>query len=97
MKKDKSKKITTSDEFNRKYEKYLENESFYGLAINHPGVVAYLDKEFAKEIESNSDFVYSQIKLKFGAVRVYTNSNKNIQWATVINELLTNDIIPKEK
>lgn len=55
--------MKTSDEFNEKYSKYLE-ERFLGLQLNNVEVIEYLDKEFKKLIKI-PDFKYSQIKSKF--------------------------------
>ena len=76
----------TTEEFNKKYSAYLE-ERFYGLAISHPEVVEYLDKEFENEIERNPEFQYSQIKMKFGSSRVYTNSGKSSEWESEIDRI----------
>jgi hypothetical protein len=59
----------TSFEFNEKYKDYLE-VGHYGLAINIPEVVQYLDEEF-KELIKIPFFKYSQIKLKFNMARFY--------------------------
>ena len=76
----------TAEEFNKKYSAYLE-ERFYGLDIDHPEVVDYLDKEFEKEIEKNPEFQFSQIKMKFGSSRVYTTSDKSSAWETEIDRI----------
>jgi hypothetical protein len=76
----------TTEEFNKKYSAYLE-ERFYGLDIDHPEVVDYLDKEFEKEIGENPEFQFSQIKMKFGSSRVYTTSDKSSEWETGINRI----------
>jgi len=76
----------TSEEFNKKYSAYLE-ERFYGLDIDHPEVVDYLDKEFEKEIGENPEFQFSQIKMKFGSSRVYTTSDKSSEWETEIDRI----------
>lgn len=76
-----------SDEFNKKYDKYLE-DGFYGMAIEHPQVIEYLDKEFEKEIKSNPSFNYAQIKMKFGTSRVYANSEKTSIWEKEVNRLV---------
>ena len=76
----------TTEEFNKKYSAYLE-ERFYGLAISHPEVVEYLDKEFEKEIEKNPEFQYSQIKMKFGSSRVYSTSDKSSEWEAEIDRI----------
>jgi len=62
-------KSMTSFEFNKKYEDYLE-KGHYGLAINIPSVVDYLDKKF-QELIQVPGFKYSQIKLKFNMSRFY--------------------------
>ncbi len=59
----------TIEEFNLKYEKYLEN-GFNGLEINNQDVINYLDDKFKVFIKS-PEFKYSQIKVKFGKVRFY--------------------------
>jgi hypothetical protein len=76
----------TTEGFNKKYSAYLE-ERFYGLAISHPEVVEYLDKEFEKEIEKNPEFQYSQIKMKFGSSRVYSTSDKSSAWEDEIDRI----------
>lgn len=59
----------TSFEFNEKYKDFLE-EGHYGLTINIPEVVVYLDKKF-QELIKVPGFKYSQIKLKFNMSRFY--------------------------
>ena len=59
----------TSTQFNEKYKDYLE-EGHYGLAIDIPEVVAYLDEKF-QELIQVPGFSYSQIKLKFNMSRAY--------------------------
>ena len=76
----------TSEEFDKKYSSYLE-EGHYGLAISHPEVITYLDKEFEGEIEKNPEFRFSQIKMKFGSPRVYTTSDKNSEWENEIDRI----------
>ena len=76
----------TAEEFNKKYSAYLE-ERFYGLDIDHPEVVDYLDKEFEREIEKNPEFQFSQIKMKFGSSRVYTTSDKSSEWEDEIDRI----------
>lgn len=76
----------TSREFNEKWEKCLE-DGFYGMAIEDPKVIEYLDDEFTKEIIINPSFNYSQIKIKFGMSRVYANSDKTSIWEKQINQI----------
>jgi hypothetical protein len=61
----------TANEFNTKYLKYLE-ESHYGLDINIPSVVRYLDEIF-QELIKIPGFKYSQIKDKYSNCRFYNN------------------------
>ena len=77
----------TSEDFNKKWNKYLE-DGFYGMSIEHLQVIEYLDKEFTKEIEVNPSFNYAQIKMKFGSSRVYANSDKTSDWEDEINRLV---------
>lgn len=79
--------IMTCDEFNEKWNKYLE-DGFYGMAIEHPQVIEYLDKEFEKEVKINTSFNYAQIKVKFGSSRVYANSDKTSVWEDEVNRLV---------
>lgn len=60
----------TIDEFNEKYKEYLET-GHYGLAINIPKVIDFLDKIFT-ELILIPNFKYSQIKMKFGTSRFYS-------------------------
>ena len=80
-------KIMTSVEFNKKWSKYLE-DGFYGMDIEYPQVIEYLDKEFTKEIEVNPSFNYTQIKMKCGTSRVYVNSAKRSIWEDEVNRMV---------
>jgi len=73
-------------EFNEKCKDNLENRH-YGLDLNHPKVIDYLDKEFTKEIEEYPDFTYAQIKMKFNNSRVYANSDKTSIWEKEIDKI----------
>jgi hypothetical protein len=61
----------TSSEFNNKWEKFLE-EGHYGLALDKPEVVEFLDKEF-EQLSKLPDFKFSQIKSKFNSFRFYAD------------------------
>lgn len=61
----------TCEEFNKKYEKYLE-KGFYGLAFDNQRVIDFLDSIF-KDLTKIPGFSYSQIKCKFGTARFYSN------------------------
>ena len=63
----------TSEEFNEKYKDYLE-ERHYGLDINIPEIIEYLDDVF-QDLIKIPGFKYSQIKIKYVDSRVYTNLN----------------------
>ena len=60
----------TTNEFNQKYKDYLE-EGHYGLDINIPSVIEYLDSIFDKGLVNIPGFKYHQIKLKFNMARFY--------------------------
>jgi hypothetical protein len=61
----------TSTEFNEKYSAYLE-EGHYGLDIDIPEAIEYLDKIF-KGLIKIPGFKYSQIKVKYSSSRFYSN------------------------
>lgn len=63
--------MRTNKEFNDKYKDYLE-EGHYGIDINEPSVLAYVDQIF-NDLTQIPGFKYQQIKTKFGLARVYTN------------------------
>jgi 5-bromo-4-chloroindolyl phosphate hydrolysis protein len=63
--------MRTNREFNAKYADYLEEKN-YGMDINIPSVIAYVDQIFQDLIKIEG-FKYQQIKTKFGLARVYTN------------------------
>jgi hypothetical protein len=66
----------TTNEFNCKYEKYLE-QGHYGLDIECESIVEYLDKVFTDLIKIPG-FEYQQIKLKFNSARFYSNLSQII-------------------
>jgi len=61
----------TSQEFNKKWAEFLE-EGHYGLALDKPEVVEFLDKEF-EQLSKLPDFKFSQIKSKFNSFRFYAD------------------------
>jgi hypothetical protein len=63
--------MTTAKEFNKKYKEYLK-EGYYGLHIDTPKVVDFLDRVFM-ELTLIPEFKYYQIKLKFGKSRFYSS------------------------
>lgn len=63
--------MKTTNEFNEKYKNHLE-EGHYGLDIEDERIIKYLDEIFEDLIKIEG-FEYSQIKVKFGTSRVYTN------------------------
>lgn len=75
----------TSAEFNVKYKDNIE-KGYYGLAINHPQVVDFLDDYFTVSLREKVDFKIHQIKEKFGYARVYTTLPQEL------NTLLENQI-----
>ena len=75
------------DEFNEKWKAYLKENAF-GLQIDNNRVVEYLDKEFSKETNTNSVFIFGQIKIKFGTSRIYPKSYKTTEWEQTIDQIL---------
>lgn len=63
------KEITNSKEFNEKYKDYL-GKGHYGLDLNNPEIIKFLDKEF-EELVKIPGFKYYQIKSKFNSYRFY--------------------------
>jgi hypothetical protein len=74
----------TATEFNEKYAAYLEDRH-YGLDIDIPSVIDYLDEKFQEFIKVPG-FSYSQIKLKFNMARVYCEPHE-IPTSEVENEI----------
>ncbi len=77
----------TPDEFNEKWKSYLK-ENACGLQIGDHRVIEYLDEEFLKETNSNSHFIFGQIKIKFGTARIYANSSRITEWKQTIDQIL---------
>lgn len=63
--------MRTTTEFNEKYKDYIE-EGHYGMEINEPSVLAYVNEIF-NDLTLIPGFKYQQVKTKFGLARVYTN------------------------
>lgn len=70
----------TNIEFNNKYKYLLESYEnngevmFHdGLCFNNPEVVEFLDEIFGNVCSKMDGFKYSQIKVKFGKCRFYSN------------------------
>jgi hypothetical protein len=63
--------MRTNKEFNDKYKDYLE-EGYYGMDIDVPAVITYVDQIFA-DLINIPGFKYEQIKTKYGLAKVYTN------------------------
>jgi hypothetical protein len=83
--------MRTSKEFNDKYKDYLE-EGHYGIDINEPSVLAYVDQIF-NDLTQIPGFQFSQIKTKFGLARVYTNLDELMPFVgRIINQELEDKI-----
>lgn len=76
--------MNTSD-FNTKYSEYLE-EGFYGLQLDNPEVIKYLDKEF-EELIKLPNFKYSQIKGKFNWFCFYCEGASSEKRAEIENKI----------
>jgi len=83
--------MRTSKEFNEKYKDYIE-EGHYGMDINEPSVLAYVDQVF-NDLTLIPGFKYQEIKTKFGLARVYTNLEDIMPFAgRIINQELEEKI-----
>ena len=83
--------MRTTKEFNEKYKDYIE-EGHYGMDINEPSVIAYVDQIF-NDLTQIPGFKYQQIKTKFGLARVYTNLEDIMPFAgRIINQELEEKI-----
>lgn len=83
--------MRTTTEFNEKYKDYLE-EGHYGIDINEPSVITYIDQIFNDLIQIPG-FKYQQIKTKFGLARVYTNLDELMPFVgRIINQELEQKI-----
>ena len=71
--------MRTNNEFNTKYAEYID-EDHYGMAIEVPAVLSYVDIVF-NDLIKIPGFKYSQIKTKFGLARVYTNLDELLPFA----------------
>ena len=75
----------TADHFNNRYRQYLA-EGHYGLALNLPEVIDYLDKKFQKFIKVPG-FVYYQIKMKYGYINFYAEGISDEEVSEVEREI----------
>lgn len=76
----------TVEDFNKKYNKYLET-GFYGLVINNENVIKYLDDIFENVLTKLPYFRYQQIKTKFDNVRFYADVDSMYLLRTIENEI----------
>lgn len=61
----------TATEFNNKYSQWLE-KGHYGLDIDHPKVIKFLDEIF-QDLIKIPDFQFTQIKTKFNFICFYSS------------------------
>jgi len=66
----------TMEEFNEKYANHIE-DGHYGLALHNEKIVDMLDGIF-QVLTLDPDFTFSQIKVKFGHSRIYSNADDEI-------------------
>ena len=85
----------SSNDFNKKYKEYLEDRH-YGLAIDNPTIVDFLDSIF-KDLTKIPGFKYSQIKMKFGMARFYSTLGVDLSYLiedkinTIYKAIVTQD------
>lgn len=77
----------TINDFNNKWKANLRERAVV-LEIENAKVVDYLDQEFLKEIITNPHFEFTQIKIKVGTTRIYSNSDKQTEWELAIDKML---------
>ena len=83
--------MRTTKEFNNKYDYYIE-EGHYGMDINEPSVITYVDQIFS-DLVHIPGFKYQQIKTKYGLARVYTNLDDLLPFVgRIINQELEEKI-----
>lgn len=83
--------MRTSKEFNEKYKEYIE-EGHYGMDINEPSVLTYVDQIF-NDLIKIPEFKYQQVKTKYGLARVYTNLDDSLPFVgRIINQELEEKI-----
>lgn len=80
----------TTKEFNEKWKDYLEPK-FYGLSIQNPEVIDFLDRVFM-DITKIPHFKYMQIKMKFNQCRFYSSLERTL---TYLIEQEINKIVNK--
>lgn len=74
----------TREEFNKKWEKHIP-EGHYGMDLNLPLAISYLNDEIEKEVLHNPEFELYQVKIKWNICSVYSSSNKDSKWAQNID------------
>lgn len=65
-------------DFNKKYAQYLEF-GHYGASINDERFLKYLDEMFMNIIFHHPKFKFTQVKVKFGQIRFYSNLSMQLQ------------------
>ena len=82
--------MRTNEEFNTKFKDYLEEEH-YGMSIQIPSVLTYVDQIF-HDLTQIPGFKYQQVKVKFGLARVHTNLPEILPFA---GRILTQELEDK--
>ena len=87
--------INTIQKFDKKWGKHLE-KGFYGMEINDPDVILYVDSMFELLNIIDNEFKYSQIKLKFGYSRVYLEKIEHNEISKIIENGINNILFYKK-
>ncbi len=83
--------MRTTTEFNEKYKEFIDEEH-YGMDINEPSVIAYVDHIFS-DLTKIPGFKFQQVKTKYGLARVYTNLDELLPFVgRIINQELEEKI-----
>jgi hypothetical protein len=75
-------------DFITKYKPITKGEFF---KFDNCNIFKYLDEEFENELINNPNFFIWYIKLKFGKIRISSNSNNNIYWEQQIEKILADN------
>ena len=82
----------TRIEFNQKYKDYIEVQGdipFDGLCFDYETITDFLDDIFENVFTKIQGFQFSQIKLKFGYCRFYSNLS-SVQMTNLIQDKINN-------
>lgn len=77
----------TAEEFNKKWNDYLEKGHYGAEGFDNPEFLDWLDEKF-KLFTNFDNFTYSQIKIKFGMGRFYCTGIEQ-SWVNDVQDKIT--------